>query len=179
MQLGRSARGLRRGLEGNIPDAEVEATSTGPTVAEQISIERLKFLPRLVAHAPPILCAMLATDDAEDPTAWKGALAADYRWMAAQLGWPAPATAEAALAEAERHASESPKQWRKSVNTAAATAAERRAASPAAAGPADASGPADPPQPPAAADGVFIDDDFGLSLQQESENIRQQQEEGY
>ena len=37
----------------------------------------------------------------------------------------------------------------------------------------------DPSQPPpptsAAADGVFIDDDFGVSLQQESENIRQQQ----
>ena len=32
-----------------------------------------------------------------------------------------------------------------------------------------------PPPPTSAVDGVFIDDDFGLSLQQESENIRQQQ----
>ena len=32
-----------------------------------------------------------------------------------------------------------------------------------------------PPPPTSAEDGVFIDDDFGLSLQQESENIRQQQ----
>ena len=76
-------------------------------------MERLKFLPRLQRHAPPILCAMLATDDAEDPTSWKGALAADYRWMAKQLGWPEPATAGAALVAAEAQAM----VWKKTNST--------------------------------------------------------------
>ena len=86
MRAAREVSGLHGHLEGMATDAAILAAIPSNSPSEVLSAARLRFLPRLVRHAPPVLLALLATGDPANRGHWKGALAADLAWMADHAG---------------------------------------------------------------------------------------------
>ena len=63
MALCRDIAGLRNRPDAQVSDAAVVVAGPFPTPLERISMARLRFLPRLLAHGPAELLALLKTGD--------------------------------------------------------------------------------------------------------------------
>ena len=112
MRAAREVSGLQGHSEGVATDAAVLAAIPSNSPAEVLSAARLRFLPRLVRHAPPVLLAMLASGDPANRGHWKGALAADLDWLAEHSELRFSSGPEERVAQACESAAADPKAWR-------------------------------------------------------------------
>ena len=122
MRMLREVAGMHDHREGMATDAAIVAAVPANTPAEALSVARLRFLPRLVVHAPPALLALLARGDAASPVQWKGALALDLAWLGRHTGEAVSGDPEERLHAACGQAAAGPRAWVARVNRAAESA---------------------------------------------------------
>ena len=92
------------------------------TATELVRAARLKFLPRLLLHGPPVLVALLSHGDAACMRDWKGRLVDDLRWLRGHTDGELQGDGEELLQSACAAACASKHTWQRAVRRALETA---------------------------------------------------------